>query len=463
MQARQRFAGGAALLSQPRLVVSIGFANPPRPATTTANAPAENHVIPPRCYPGAVVIRLFGLSATGLAKRSAAMIASRLRTNLAAPLLTCLCTPAFAGDVILGTSATVDPQLVTVDPVTHAVLSAIDITGEQALFGGLTFDGASLYSLDGYFDGVSNRTFRIDASNGAGVVVGNIGSDWGLSCIENHPLTGVLYAVANNNLYTLSKTTGAATLIGSLTGSTVQQISAIAINSAGMAYGVDVVDSGLFAIDLTNASMTHLGDLNLPVWGFVQDLAFDSQDRLWCVLDSGPVYTIDIASVTSTYQFGTNGWGGIAFADCPMPVTYCTSSTSSGGCTLSIDSSGTPITSASSGFTLLCANVAAQRTGIFFYGVASPSFAPTLWAAGGTSFLCVKSPTQRMPAMDSGGTSGCSGLYAHDWNAFMFNNAGALGNPLTVGASFDAQLWMRDPPSPKTSILSNALRFTCCP
>ena len=88
---------------------------------------------------------------------------------------------------------------------------------------------------------------------------------------------------------------------------------------------------------------------------------------------------------------------------------------------------------------------------------------PTVWGSGGSTFLCIKAPTQRLGIGDSGGTTACTGAFTADWNAFMAAHAGALGNPRTLGERFEAQLWMRDPLSPKTSILSNALRFDLCP
>jgi hypothetical protein len=45
----------------------------------------------------------------------------------------------------------------------------------------------------------------------------------------------------------------------------------------------------------------------------------------------------------------------------------------------------------------------------------------------------------------------------------MAANPGVLGNPRIAGSSFDAQLWMRDPPSQKTTILSDGLRFVLAP
>jgi hypothetical protein len=146
-----------------------------------------------------------------------------------------------------------------------------------------------------------------------------------------------------------------------------------------------------------------------------------------------------------------------------QPMTYCTVGTSAAGCNPAIAFSGTPSASAPSGFTLSVANIDANRNGIFFYGVTDTNFTPVQWGPGGTSFLCVKAPTQRMGTMSSGGTSGCTGSFAQDWNAFRAANPAALGSPFMAGDSFDAQLWYRDPPSPKTTILSDAVRFILAP
>jgi hypothetical protein len=180
------------------------------------------------------------------------------------------------------------------------------------------------------------------------------------------------------------------------------------------------------------------------------------------VLFNGAVYSIDVATATPTFEFSAASWGGFTFSGCAAPVAYCTVGTTSGACTPTIGSTGTPSSTASSGFVLTCPNVDALRSGIFFYGISDPTFTPVQWGSGGTSYLCIKTPTQRMGTMNSGGTTGCTGNFAQDWNAFMAANPTALGNPRMVGQSFDAQLWMRDPPSSKTTILSNALRFALC-
>jgi hypothetical protein len=367
---------------------------------------------------------------------------------------------ATAQEVMLATSGPINPNLLTVDPATGATLNSLSISGEQALFGGLTRSGGDLYTIDGYNDSSSDRTFKIDSTTGAGAIVGNTNFNWNFRCVDLDPVTNVLFATTDNNLYTIDVTTGAATPVAGISGATLDQLTCFAIDSAGVAYATDIGNTGLFRLDLTNGQLQHLGDLNLG--NFFQDLAFDSADRLWGVLSGGGVCRIDTTTSTPTFQFSTGGWAGIAFGGCPSPSVFCTAGTTSSGCTPALTFSGTPSASASSGFSVSCNNVDVNRTGLFFYALSDPSFVPTPWGAGGTSFKCVANPVQRMGVMNSGGTTGCTGSFTQDWNAYMANNPGALGNPRAIGESFGIQLWMRDPPSPKSTILSNALEFDLC-
>jgi len=143
-------------------------------------------------------------------------------------------------------------------------------------------------------------------------------------------------------------------------------------------------------------------------------------------------------------------------------VTYCTSSTSAAGCVAAIRGIGIPSASAASGFTLQIDQVEGLRQGMIFYGASGQQALP--WAPGSTSWLCMKTPTQRLPVSTSGGSmSGCDGQLSHDWNSFMSGSAGALGNPRFAGQAFDAQGWFRDPPAPKATSLSNALHFSLAP
>jgi hypothetical protein len=86
------------------------------------------------------------------------------------------------------------------------------------------------------------------------------------------------------------------------------------------------------------------------------------------------------------------------------------------------------------------------------------------WGPASTSFLCVKAPTQRTPAVNSGGTEhACDGAFSRDFLAYLAATPSALGQPFTAGQCVYAQAWFRDPPAPRTTNLSNGLQFTTCP
>ncbi len=141
---------------------------------------------------------------------------------------------------------------------------------------------------------------------------------------------------------------------------------------------------------------------------------------------------------------------------------YCTAGTSTAGCVPAIGASGTPSVAATSGFVLSTTGVEGLRQGLFFYGLQGAAIAP--WGANSSSFLCVKSPSQRMSLLGSGGTAGaCNGSFVQDWRAFVATSPGALGTPLFPGMSVCAQAWYRDPGSSKTTSLSDALEFVVVP
>jgi hypothetical protein len=130
----------------------------------------------------------------------------------------------------------------------------------------------------------------------------------------------------------------------------------------------------------------------------------------------------------------------------------------------SISGSGTPSATAGSGFTIAASSVEGQKQGVLFYGVDNSGFTPPPWSLGSSSFLCVKAPVQRTLVQSSGGTSNaCDGTLSLDWNAYIAANPSALGSPFAAGQHVFAQGWFRDPPSPKTTMLTNALMFQVGP
>jgi hypothetical protein len=155
-------------------------------------------------------------------------------------------------------------------------------------------------------------------------------------------------------------------------------------------------------------------------------------------------------------------WNGTIYYGCgSAPVVYCTAGTTSNGCVPSVSASANPSVSGATSCVVTIATVEGQRSGIVFYGTSGPVALP--WGTG-SSFLCVKPPTQRTPAQSSGGTAGqCDGVLVLDWDAFQSSFPGALGQPWSAGARAWTQGWFRDPPAPKTTNLSDAVELTYLP
>ncbi len=144
------------------------------------------------------------------------------------------------------------------------------------------------------------------------------------------------------------------------------------------------------------------------------------------------------------------------------PVFYCSPKVNSIGCTPAIGSTGTPSTTASSGFVVNCANVRNQKVGILLYSMNGRDSIPF---QGGT--LCLRTPLRRSVGVNSGGTpqptADCTGVYQLDMNAFAHGLLGGNPDPalLIPGRIIDAQWWGRDPgfPFPNNSTLSAGIEY----
>jgi hypothetical protein len=179
-------------------------------------------------------------------------------------------------------------------------------------------------------------------------------------------------------------------------------------------------------------------------------------------IDNAPLASVATASGTYTLHlydwYVTADSGSLASwelcFDTPAgPIGYCTAGTTTNGCNALISASANPSASLATACTLTVANVEGQKVGLVFYSVSGLNNAP--W--NGSSFLCVKAPTQRTAAQNAGGIVGaCDGQLVLDWNAYQSSNPGALGNPFAAGMKVWAQGWFRDPPAPGTTNLSNA-------
>jgi hypothetical protein len=140
-----------------------------------------------------------------------------------------------------------------------------------------------------------------------------------------------------------------------------------------------------------------------------------------------------------------------------VPNTYCIGKVNSQGCTPAIDYSGSASTTSVSPFLIGASNVINKRNGLLFYG-----FAPLANPFQG-GVLCVQAPTFRTVMQNSGGSatgSDCTGAFSFDFNAFV---QGSWHPQLVPGKEVFCQYWSRDPQSPSTTSLSNALGFVVNP
>ena len=158
-------------------------------------------------------------------------------------------------------------------------------------------------------------------------------------------------------------------------------------------------------------------------------------------------------------------WNGKIYYDCtpPPPMPYCAPGVSTNQCSAAISANHQPSASFANSCFVNVYSVEGEKQGLMFYGVDNTGFTPVPWGAS-SSFLCVKPPTQRTPVQNSAGTLGqCDGMFTLDWNAYVAANPSALGQPFTAGRKIYLQGWYRDPPSPSSTNLSNALEMTVYP
>jgi hypothetical protein len=139
---------------------------------------------------------------------------------------------------------------------------------------------------------------------------------------------------------------------------------------------------------------------------------------------------------------------------CADPVTYCTGKVNSQGCTPAIDASGHPTLGGLDDFHVTATNVVNNKNGLIFWGFTQSSTP----FQGGTK--CVAAPTARTPVQLSGGNpppDDCSGSYD-----FHFTHAYMQARGWAAGTTVYAQAWGRDPQSPITTSLSDAIGITVC-
>jgi hypothetical protein len=213
-----------------------------------------------------------------------------------------LSTAALADDLYV-LAGNANPSLIKLDPVTGGIIESHPVTGQEALFGGLAAGpGGVLFALDGYNDDFSDRLFSIDAASGAGTVIGATRFNWNFRSLCVDPVSGTLYGATDNALYSMDTTSGLATLVAPVTGTDLDQLTALAINASGQAFITDIGNTDLFSLNLQTGQATRIASIG-ESGNWFNDLAFDAAGVLHGVRNNGGVWIIDTATGALTSQF----------------------------------------------------------------------------------------------------------------------------------------------------------------
>jgi hypothetical protein len=142
-------------------------------------------------------------------------------------------------------------------------------------FYGMDFDAAGdvLWALNDTTDQLG--TINLTNGNFTSVVAcppGGGASNWTGLAID--PVTGIFYGSTATDLYTISSTTGSATLIGPFGTSLMI---AIAINMNGQMYGHDIGTDSIYSINKSTGSATLIG-LTGYAANYAQGMDFDNED-----------------------------------------------------------------------------------------------------------------------------------------------------------------------------------------
>ncbi len=357
-------------------------------------------------------------------------------------------------------------NLVRLDPITGQIIWSAPAPGIPDFPWGLTSDGDRLFSFNGVNSLIRDNLVQFRPCDGRAIVVGATGLDWNWRSPEIDPVTGVLYVIGDNRLYTVDTAAGSAHLVAPLSGPyTPETITAFAIDTLGHAY---VSGHFVYSLDLANGHLVKLGGFVTPnglLYGIFVDFAFAPSGEMWGSVwgnqdhpEATGLYKLDLnAFVAHQLTQSSFFYTGLTFGPHQTLTTYCNSKVNSLYCTPQIRRAGHPVLSGTDNFAVQAGSELNNEPGMLIRSLA-PASIPF---ANGT--LCVQPPLVRTPLVMSGGNPpplDCSGFYS-----FHFSVAYMEQHGLTAGATVFAQYWSRDPGfAPPNDIgLSDALEFSILP
>lgn len=214
------------------------------------------------------------------------------------------------------------PIFAELDPATGGEISSAFVTGAQAIFSGMDFDNnGTLFTIDGFNDGLSDRLFTIDPGTAMGSVVGDTGENWNFRSVAYDAVSDTLYTLRDNALYTTDRSTGDVTLVGNLSAPNLDQLTGFAIDDDGTGWATDIDAASLFRVTLATASAEFIGNATSPgTRNWFNDLSFNAAGVLYAAREQGGgVFTIDQSTGAATLVFSSPTFRSIAFTGGETP------------------------------------------------------------------------------------------------------------------------------------------------
>ena len=229
--------------------------------------------------------------------------------------------PVFAADIYQN-------LIETFDALNPSVTNVVSPSDGTPYVGGAFVDGdfSKMFAIAGNFGANPDNFYSIDTTTGAATLIGsatnNLGE--GYTGLSWDPTSGNLYAASAtcgsaSHLWTIDPNTGASTAVAEIQG--VACAIAIAIDSAGDMYAIDIVNDTLYAVNKADGSASAIGSIGFNA-NYAQDMAFDlSTNTLYYAgFDASAftdqIYTVDLTTGLATPVPGNPNIGsGLAEVD----------------------------------------------------------------------------------------------------------------------------------------------------
>ncbi len=202
---------------------------------------------------------------------------------------------------------------VSFNPTTPGNITQIAPTSSTEFISGGTWAAGTWYGCE-YGMGVGNPLiWKIHPVIGEMTQVGNYdpnGTGLSFNGLAYDPTNDIMYGCSSTDLYTVNMTTGASSWIGNY-GSPEGIMIAIAFDSTGNLYGIELITDSLYSINLTNGIATPIGSgLGIDI-NYAQDMAFDFDTGILYIsaytispIKEGALYTCNTITGTAT-KIGT--------------------------------------------------------------------------------------------------------------------------------------------------------------